>query len=289
MRGTMEYSCLWTGQINAPPKNWHPHFSLFDPEKIENRVRYWTFHSSFWWKDENWWLLLLCWHNNPPWCQEFLSARVSQKYIGVLRSNNYLFFFSHELHGEKDNVHIFLASICFSVPHSSELKPIWLVPGLRSQKWRTMRPSQRLGLPGCSSDDLVRSILKAKSCAGKIAILFWWPWPLWFLGMNVLELKFRSYKTGIAMAMAKCGVESVGTCTPMGPESLGFGAGCSAFFSIKLLIKYVDVDDTWILEYLNTWILEHLKLSKPLGFIFFVDCKWFWVCSLNLYCTRNYQ
>jgi hypothetical protein len=51
----------------------------------------------------------------------------------------------------------------------------------------------------------------------------------------------------------------------------------------------VDVDDTWILEYLNTWILEHLKLSKPLGFIFFVDCKWFWVCSLNLYCTRNYQ
>ena len=68
--------------------------------------------------------------------------------------------------------------------------------------------------------------------------------PLCFLGMNVLELKFRSYKTGFAMAMAKSGVESVGTCTPMGPESLGFGAGCSAFFSIKLLIKYVDVDDT---------------------------------------------
>ena len=81
---------------------------------------------AFWWNDQNWWFLLLGCHYHPLWCQEFLSARVSQKYILACCDWTTRCSLTHELHGEKNHVHIFLESyyrahlpIRFSFAHFS--------------------------------------------------------------------------------------------------------------------------------------------------------------------------
>lgn len=138
-----------------------------------------------------------------------------------------------------------IARICLFVFHLRIFHTTSLIgPGLRSQRWRTMRPSQRLvfgwvlkwKFGSIHFQGKIRVIFRDE-CCGTISVTtrvgLPWPW---------------QNASGVA--------ESFGA-RPCVPKIRGFGAGCSVSSSIGLSINYVDFDENWmILEYLNSWILE---------------------------------
>ena len=268
MWGTMEYSCLWTGQINAPPKNWHPHFSLFDPEKIENRVRYWTFYFYFLVEGRKL-VIVVAVLAQPPTVMSgvFVCSGVPEIHWRVA-IEQLLVLLPWTAWWKKQCSHIFCIHLFFSSTFfriKTYLIGAWFeVPKVEND---ATQPEAGFGW-------VLKWRFGSIHFQGKI--LCWQNRDIVLVTMTLMI--FRDECPGTLIPFLQdwdCHGRGkmhrvwnlLGPARPWVPRVLGFGAGCSAFFSIKLLIK-LSMWTLMIVEYLNTWTLE---IIKTIGFHFFLS------------------